>query len=44
MTQIQIHLSEDENKIVEIYKAIYGLQTKQEAIKQIVRKYELPIK
>ena len=39
-TKILIHLSEKENKIVEIYKTVNNLQTKQEAIKKIIQQAE----
>ena len=35
MVKILIDLSKDEDKIVEIYKLVNGLKTKQEAIKHI---------
>ena len=37
MTKIQIDLSEEEDKIVEIYKLVNNLKTKQEAIKKMVK-------
>jgi len=36
MVQIQIDLTEEQNKKIEIYKAIRGLVTKEEAIKEII--------
>ena len=37
MVQIQIDLSAEEDKIVSIYKAEKELETKEQAIKQIIR-------
>ena len=44
MTKIQIDLDEEEDKIVEIYKLVNNLKTKQEAIKKMVRYFEADIK
>lgn len=44
MTKIQIDLSEEEDKIVEIYKLINNLNTKQEAIKKMVKYFKAEIK
>jgi hypothetical protein len=35
--KIQIDLSEDENKIVEVYKLMNNLRTKQEAVKKMIQ-------
>jgi len=43
MTKIQIDLSETEDKIVEAYKLVYGLKTKQEAIKQMIKYFKVKI-
>lgn len=43
MTKIQIDLSETEDKLVEIYKLVHGLKTKQEAIKQMIRYFKVKI-
>ncbi len=43
MTKIQIDLSESEDKIVEIYKLVHNLKTKEEAIKQMVRFFKVKI-
>lgn len=43
MTKIQIDLSETEDKIVEAYKLVYSLKTKQEAIKQMVKYFKVKI-
>ncbi len=44
MVKILIDLSKDEDKIVEIYKLVHELRTKQEAIKQMVRYFKADIK
>jgi hypothetical protein len=44
MTKIQIDLDEDEDRIVEIYKLVNRLNTKQEAIKKIIRYFEAEVK
>ncbi|MDO9581382.1 MAG: DUF2683 family protein [Bacteroidales bacterium] len=44
MTKIQINLSEEEDKIVEIYKLVNNLKTKQEAIKKMVKYFKAEIK
>jgi len=44
MAKMQIDLSKDEDKIVEIYKLVHGLKTKQEAIKQMIKYFEAEIK
>ena len=44
MAKIQIDLSKEEDKIVEVYKLVHDLKTKQEAIKQMVRYFETEIK
>jgi hypothetical protein len=43
MTKIQINLSESEDKIVEVYKIVYGLNTKEEAIKQMVGYFRVKV-
>jgi hypothetical protein len=43
MVKILIDLSKDEDKIVEIYKLVNGLKTKQEAIKHIIMYFEVNI-
>jgi len=43
MTKIQIDLSDIEDRIVEAYKLVYGLKTKQEAIKQMVTFFKVKI-
>jgi hypothetical protein len=44
MTKIQIELDEEEDKIVEIYKLVNSLKTKQEAIKKMIRYFKAEIK
>jgi len=44
MTKIQIDLSKEEDKIVEIYKLVNDLNTKQEAIKKMIRYFKAEIK
>lgn len=44
MVKIQIDLSAEEDKIVEIYKLVNNLKTKQEAIKQMIRFFEADVK
>jgi len=43
MTKIQIDLSEVEDKIVEAYKLVYDLKTKEEAIKQMIKYFKVKI-
>ena len=43
MTKIQIDLSEAEDRIVEVYKLVHSLKTKEEAIKQMVRFFKVKI-
>ncbi len=43
MVKIQIDLSPDEDKIVEIYKLSSNLKTKQEAIKKMIRYFNVEI-
>lgn len=44
MAKIQIDLSKEEDKIVEVYKLVHDLKTKQEAIKQMIRYFEAEIR
>jgi flavoprotein len=44
MVKIQIDLSEDEDRIVEVYKLTKKLKTKQEAIKEMILYFEVSIK
>jgi hypothetical protein len=43
MVKIQINLSDKEDKIVEIYKIVNNLKTKEEAIKNMVNYFEVNI-
>jgi len=44
MVKLQIDLSEEENKIVEIYKAVKRYETKEETVKQIIREFKPKLK
>lgn len=44
MVKILVDLSKDEDKIVEIYKLVNNLKTKQEAIKNMVKYFEVSVK
>jgi len=44
MVQIQIDLSDEEDKIVEVFKLMNNLKTKQDAIKKMVRHFSIEIK
>lgn len=44
MVKIQIDLSSEEDKIVEIYKLVNNLKTKQEAIKQMITYFKAEVK
>lgn len=43
MVKILIDLSKEEDKIVEIYKLVNDLRTKQEAVKHMVKYFEVNI-
>lgn len=43
MVKILLDLSEDEDKIVEVYKIVNNLKTKQDAIKGMVRFFKVRI-
>ena len=43
MVKILVNLSDEEDKIVEVYKLINDLKTKQDAIKQMIRYFEVNI-
>ena len=43
MPKIQIDLSEVEDSIVEAYKLVYKLKTKEEAIKQMIKYFKVKI-
>ena len=44
MAKIQIDLSKEEDKIVEVYKLVHDLKSKQDAIKQMIHYFEAEIK
>ena len=44
MAKIQIDLTKEENKIVEVYKLVHDLKTKQEAIKRMIGYFEADIR
>ncbi len=44
MVKILIDLSEEEDKVVEVFKVVNGLKTKQDAIKKMVKYFEVDIK
>jgi len=44
MAKIQVDLSKEEDKIVEVYKLVHDLKNKQEAIKQMIHYFEAEIK
>ena len=44
MVLVQINLSEEENKIVEVYKALKGFVTKEETIKKIIQEFKVKLK
>jgi len=43
MVKILVNLSDKEDKIVEIYKLVNNLKSKQEAIKEIIKYFEVNI-
>lgn len=43
MVKIQVDLSNEEDRIVEIYKLANNLRTKEEAIKRMVRYFKVKI-
>ena len=43
MTKIQIDLDKEEDKILEIYKLVHDLKTKQDAIKMMVRYFNAEV-
>ena len=44
MTKIQIELSKEEDKIVEIFKLVHNLKTKEAAIKKMVMHFEAEVR
>ena len=43
MVKILIELADDEDKIVEVYKLVNNLKTKQDAIKKMIQYFEVNI-
>jgi hypothetical protein len=43
MVKIQIDLAENEDRIVEVFKVVNNLKTKEEAIKQMIRYFKVKI-
>ena len=43
MVKILINLSDNEDRIVEIYKLVHNLNTKQEAVKEMVKFFEAEV-
>ena len=43
MVKILVDLSDEEDRIVEVYKIVKKLNTKQEAVKEMVRYFEVKI-
>ncbi len=44
MVKLQLELSEKENSIIEVYKSVNKLKTKQETIKFMIQYFEVSIK
>jgi len=44
MVKIQIDLDDEEDRVVEIYKLVNNLKTKQDAIKKMVMYFEAEVK
>jgi hypothetical protein len=44
MVKILIDLSKEEDKVVEVFKLVHELKTKQEAVKQMIRYFQADIK
>ena len=44
MAKMLIELSKEENKIVEMYKLVHELKTKQEAVKQMIKYFQADVK
>jgi len=43
MVKIQIDLAENEDRIVEVFKVVNNLKTKEDAIKQMIRYFKVKI-
>lgn len=44
MVRVQINLDEIENKIVDVYRAMKGLKSKEQAIKEIIKEQKTKLK
>lgn len=44
MVKIQLDLSKEEDRLVELYKLLNNYKTKSEAIKQMIKHFEVEIK
>ena len=44
MVKIQIDLTDDEDRIVDVYKMVNRLKTKQDAIKKMILHFEVDIR
>lgn len=44
MVKILIELSNEEDKIVEVYKVVKGMNSKQDAIKEMIRYFAIEIR
>tara|TARA_Y100001936_G_C15975867_1_gene613704 strand:- start:925 stop:1092 length:168 start_codon:yes stop_codon:yes gene_type:complete len=44
MVKLQLELSDEENSIVEVFKSVNKLKTKQDAIKMMISHFEVSIK
>jgi hypothetical protein len=44
MVKLQIDLSEEENKIIEVYKALKGFVTKEQTAKAIIKEFKHKLK
>ena len=44
MAKIQIDLTDEEDRIVEIYKLVHDLRSKQEAVRQMIRYFESEVR
>lgn len=43
MVKIQLDLSDEEDRIVEIYKLVHNLKTKQDTIKKMIRHFKAKV-
>ncbi|MBI2655972.1 DUF2683 family protein [Candidatus Woesearchaeota archaeon] len=44
MVKVQVDLSDEENRIVEVYKALKSFVTKEETIKKIIQEFKNKLK